>query len=168
MRMNIGKTILAGYHRVLQALMTFLMGVMIIPVTLQIFSRYTGLIPRYIWTEEAARFCFMWVIMTGAMIGVRDGTHFNVDVIPLPSSPRGRAISELVVDFFLLIMAVAFTWYGYGYAVFGYNQISELTGINLAWIYSMYFVTGLTWLAFLGERVLDAVNTLRGGQHDAR
>jgi TRAP-type C4-dicarboxylate transport system permease small subunit len=168
MRKGLVRTILSGYHRVLQALMTFLMGVMIIPVSLQIFSRYTGFIPRYIWTEEAARFCFMWVIMIGAMIGVRDGTHFNVDVIPMPASPRGRALLDLAVDFFLLVTALAFVWYGYGYAVFGYHQISELTSINLAWIYSMYFIAGLTWVVFLGERVLDALKIVRGDQHDTR
>ena len=63
---------LAGYHRLLKALLTVLMGLLIIPVSLQVLSRYTGIIPRYIWTEEAARFCFVWIIMIGSMIAVRD------------------------------------------------------------------------------------------------
>src|SRR3972149_3912796 len=102
------KAILNGYYRALQVGMTVLMGVMVIPVTLQIFSRYTGWIPRYIWTEEAARFCFMWMIMTGATIAVRDGTHFVVDVLPHPRTLRGEALAQMLVDFFLLIVAAAF------------------------------------------------------------
>ena len=47
-------------------------GLLVIPVSLQIFSRYTELIPSYIWTEEMARFLFIWTIMIGAMIGVRE------------------------------------------------------------------------------------------------
>lgn len=163
------KAILHGYYRLLQAVMTLLLGIMIIPVTLQIFSRYTGWIPRYIWTEEAARFCFMWMIMTGATIAVRDGTHFVVDVLPHPRTARGQALAEILVDFFLLIVAVAFVVYGYDYAVFGYSQTSELTGINLAWIYGMYLVAGLTWVVFLAERVLKALHPhFRGDHHDAR
>lgn len=162
------KAILHGYYRLLQAVMTLLLGIMIIPVTLQIFSRYTGWIPRYIWTEEAARFCFMWMIMTGATIAVRDGTHFVVDVLPHPRTARGQALAEILVDFFLLIVAVAFVVYGYDYAVFGYSQTSELTGINLAWIYGMYLVAGLTWVVFLGERFLKTIPLLRGRHHDAR
>jgi hypothetical protein len=47
------KQLLDAYYRFLQALITGLMFVLIIPVSMQIFSRYTGgLIPRYIWTEE--------------------------------------------------------------------------------------------------------------------
>ena len=47
------------------------------PVTLQMFSRFTALIPAWIWTEEMARFLFIWMVMLGAMIGVREGTAFR-------------------------------------------------------------------------------------------
>jgi TRAP-type C4-dicarboxylate transport system permease small subunit len=162
------KAILNGYYRALQVVMTVLMGVMVIPVTLQILSRYTGWIPRYIWTEEAARICFLWIIMTGATVAIRDGTHFNVDVLPNPRTARGAAVGEMLVDFFLLIVAVAFVVYGYDYAKFGYTQTSELTGINLVWIYGVYLVAGLTWVVFLGERFLKAIRRMRERDHDAR
>lgn len=166
-RRGILKAVLDGYYRILQAVLTILMGVMIVPVTLQIFSRYTGFIPRYIWTEEAARFCFIWMIMIGAMIAVRDGTHFVVEVLPHPRTPRSQALAGVPVDVFLLIVAVAFVLYGYDYAVFGYSQTSELTGINLVWIYGTYLVAGLTWLVFLVERFLKAIPLVRGHRHDA-
>ena len=50
------KSFLTGYHRVLKVVLTVLMGLLIVPVSMQVLSRYTGVIPRYIWTEEAARF----------------------------------------------------------------------------------------------------------------
>ncbi|MCZ6674937.1 MAG: TRAP transporter small permease subunit, partial [Verrucomicrobia bacterium] len=64
------KSAIDGYYRLLKWVLTFLMTLIILPVALQILSRYTGLIPRYIWTEEVARFCFVWIIMIGAMIAV--------------------------------------------------------------------------------------------------
>jgi len=137
---------------------------MIIPVTLQIVSRYTGLIPRYIWTEEAARFCFIWIIMIGAMIAVREGTHFEVDVLPTAKTPRGEAIMKLIVYLFMLTFSLVFVAYGYAYAAFGYEQTSELTGINLVFIHGAYLVAGLTWVAFLGERILTAIAVLRGDE----
>jgi TRAP-type C4-dicarboxylate transport system permease small subunit len=170
--------LLDAYLRLLRWLVTALLGVMIVPVTLQIVSRYTGLIPRYIWTEEAARFCFIWIIMLGAIIAVREGTHFEVDVLPAPRSPRGEAVLRLIVALLMLLFALVFVWYGWGYAVFGSNQTSELTGINMLFIYGVYLVAGLSWVAFLGERILAAVavfrgdhaalTTLRGDHHVAR
>jgi TRAP-type C4-dicarboxylate transport system permease small subunit len=155
-------TILDRYFRVLRWTVTGLLGVMIVPVTLQILSRYTGLIPRYIWTEEAARFCFIWIVMLGATIAVREGTHFEVDVLPLPASPRAEAIMRLLVALLMLVFACVFVWYGWAYAAFGWSQTSELTGINMVFIHVAYLVTGLSWVAFLGERIVAAVAVLRG------
>ena len=36
---------------------------------MQMIARQTGLIPAWIWTEEMARFFFIWMVMLGAMIG---------------------------------------------------------------------------------------------------
>jgi TRAP-type transport system small permease protein len=156
--------LLSGYFRLLRMLLTVLMGAMIVPVTLQIVSRYTGLIPRYIWTEEAARFCFIWIIMLGATVAVREGTHFEVDVLPTPASPRREALMRLLVCVCMLVFALVFVTYGWRYAAFGYTQTSELTGINLLFIHGVYLVAGLTWVAFLGERVAAAIAVLRGNE----
>jgi TRAP-type C4-dicarboxylate transport system permease small subunit len=50
------RRILEGYYRFLRVALATLMGLLVIPVTLQIIARYIGFIPRYIWTEEMARF----------------------------------------------------------------------------------------------------------------
>jgi TRAP-type C4-dicarboxylate transport system permease small subunit len=154
--------LLAGYFRLLRLLMTALLAVMVVPVTLQIVSRYTGWIPRYIWTEEAARFCFIWIIMLGAIIAVREGTHFEVDVLPTPASARREAALRLLVALLMLVFAVVFVHYGVRYAAFGYTQTSELTGINMVAIHGVYLLAGLSWVAFLGERVWLAIAVLRG------
>jgi TRAP-type transport system small permease protein len=153
---------LARYYRLLQVVVTTLMGLLIVPVTLQIVSRYTALIPRWIWTEEVARFCFVWVIMVGAMIAVRDGTHFDVDVLPRPKTPRGEAVARLLVCGPMLVMAFVFVGYGYDYARFGWQQSSELTGVNMLVMHIAYPLAGITWVLFLGEKVVDAVRTLIG------
>ena len=44
------------YAELLSWLLVLTVGILVIPVSLQIFSRYTALIPAYIWTEEMARF----------------------------------------------------------------------------------------------------------------
>ena len=156
------RRLLDAYYRLLRLVLTGLMGVLIVPVSLQVLSRYTGLIPRYIWTEEAARFCFMWIIMIGAMIAVRDSSHFDVDVLPKPKTARGEAWSRLVVHGLMLVVAVVFVRYGWDYAVFGWQQESELTGINMLWIHAAYMLAGLTWVAFLAEKIAAAVAVLRG------
>ena len=92
------RTLTRWYSRLLSWLLVASVAVLIIPVTLQIFSRYTELIPSYIWTEELARFCFIWSIMLGAMVGVREGTHFEVDLWPPTERRAPQAALRLVAS----------------------------------------------------------------------
>ena len=158
------KKVLNGYYRLLQGALTLLMALLIVPVALQIFSRYTGLIPRYIWTEEVARFCFMWIVMIGAMIAVRDGTHFDVDVLPTFRSPRTEAGFRILVHVAMLAVALIFVTYGIDFAKFGARQTSELAGLPLLTIYIAWPVAGVTWLAFLGEKLVEDIALLRGNR----
>ncbi|HET6468097.1 MAG TPA: TRAP transporter small permease [Geminicoccaceae bacterium] len=156
------RQVLHAYYRLLQVVLTLLMAALIVPVAMQVLSRYTGLVPRYIWTEEVARFCFVWIIMIGAMIAVRDGTHFDVDVLP-PLPPRVEAASRLFVHLCVLAAALIFVTYGYRFAQVGAMQRSELAGLPMLSIYVAWPLAGLPWLAFLGERVAADLRRLRGG-----
>ena len=140
-------------YRVLQFLLTALLALMLIPVTLQIFSRFFDFIPRYIWTEEAARFCLIWLIMLGATIAVRDGTHFDVDVLPSPKTARGKAVARLVIHVAMLLVALTFIAFGWRFAMFGWEQNSEMTGINMLSIHAAWPIAGLIWFLFLLEKI---------------
>jgi TRAP-type C4-dicarboxylate transport system permease small subunit len=155
------KKILDRYHRFLTVLMVIAVALLIVPVTLQIISRYTALIPSYIWTEELSRFLFIWMVMLGAMIGVREGTHFDVDVWP-DLGPRAAAILRLISNFFVLIFALVFAWWGIKFVQFGWNQTSELADLPMPFIFFVWPIAGFTWIAFLAESTLKALGVLRG------
>jgi TRAP-type C4-dicarboxylate transport system permease small subunit len=151
------KRLLDRYCRLLKIVLTLLMAFMIVPVAIQILSRYTGLVPRYIWTEEVARFCFVWIIMIGAMVAVRDGTHFDVDLMPHPKTKREQGVAKLIVHLAMSIMAIVFTWYGVEFARFGAIQTSEMSGINMLSIYVSFPLAGVTWIVFLVEKIVEDV-----------
>ena len=136
-------------------------GILIIPVTLQIISRYTALIPSWIWTEELSRFLFIWMIMLGAMIAVREGTHFLVDVWP-ELDPRPAAQLQIVANVFVLAFALVFVWWGVRFVRFGWDQTSELAELPMTFIFIAWPVTGAVWLVFLGESFVDCFRTLQG------
>jgi TRAP-type C4-dicarboxylate transport system permease small subunit len=156
------KKLLDGYYRLLQILLTALMGLLIIPVSMQVFSRYVGLIPRYIWTEEVSRFCFIWIVLIGAMIAVRDGSHFDVDVLPKFASRRIDVGLRIFVHLAMLAVALIFVTYGYGFAQTGALQSSEIAELPMLSIYIAWPLTGVTWLAFLGEKLMEDIRLLRG------
>ncbi len=161
------RMILEGYYRLLKILIPVLMAALIVPVTMQILSRYTGLIPRYIWTEEIARFCFVWIILIGAMIAVRDGTHFDVDVLPHSANPRTEFASKLFVNLAILAMALSFLWWGRDFFVLGARQQSEISGLPMWMIYVAWPLAGATWTLFVIERIYDDIHGLRSREGDS-
>jgi len=142
-------------YRGLQIIITALMAVMIVPVTMQIASRFVDFVPRYIWTEEAARFFLMWLIMIGATIAVRDGTHFDVDVLPTPKTARGKAAARMFVHASMFVVALIFIGFGWRFAEFGWDQNSEMTGINMLSIHIAWPLAGIVWFLFLLEKLAD-------------
>jgi TRAP-type C4-dicarboxylate transport system permease small subunit len=146
--------------RLLRVLVAIAVGILVIPVSLQIFSRYTAIIPHYIWTEEMARFLLVWMIMLGAMLGVREGAHFVVDVWPR-LSPRRTAMLDLVSDFCMLAFAGVLLFWGFEFTDFAWFRISELAELPLWLIHIAWPITGAVWGLFLLERLSAHIVILR-------
>jgi TRAP-type C4-dicarboxylate transport system permease small subunit len=145
------RKLIDGYYRLLNWLLVASLAILIVPVSLQIFSRLTDLIPSYIWTEEMARFFFIWMIMIGSMVGIRDSAHFDVDLWP-ELAPRANALLRLISNLFVLVLALVFLWYGIRFVQFGWNQNSELAELPMPFIFVAWPLAGFTWLLFLGEK----------------
>lgn len=141
----------AAYAKMLEVLLVATIGLIIIPVTLQIISRFTNLIPSYIWTEEMARFLFIWSIMIGATIGVREAAHFEVDVWPQMMG-RPEAAVRILARVGVLALAIVFLWTGIEFTRFAWNRTSELADLPLWLIHIAWPFAGLTWAVFLGEQ----------------
>jgi TRAP-type C4-dicarboxylate transport system permease small subunit len=151
-----------AYYHLLSVLLGASVGLLVVPVTIQMISRFTALIPAWIWTEEMARFLFIWMVMLGAMIGVRDGTHFECDVWP-ELGARANAMLRIVSTVFVLVFALVFVWYGFQFVQFGWNQTSELAELPMTYIFIAWPLTGLTWLLFGVEVILADLRIVRHG-----
>jgi len=149
----------AAYAALLSWVLVLSVAILVIPVTLQIISRYTALIPSYIWTEEMARFLFIWTIMIGAMIGVRESSHFEVDVWP-DLSRRSEAVVRILARLGVLALALLFVWAGIEFTRFAWYRISELAELPLWTIHIAWPIAGLTWIVFLGEQFVDEFKAL--------
>jgi TRAP-type transport system small permease protein len=159
--MELWRRFTRAYAALLSWLLAISVAVLVLPVSLQIISRYTALIPSYIWTEEMARFLFIWTIMIGAMIGVRESSHFEVDVWPqLPR--RGEAAVRIMARLGVLALAVVFIIGGIEFTRFAWYRISELAELPLWLIHLAWPVAGLTWIVFLGEQFVDEWKILLG------
>ena len=160
-RLSLWRRLTAAYSELLSFIVVLSVGILVVPVMLQIVSRYTDLIPSSIWTEELARFLFMWTVMIGAILGVRDSAHFDVDLLP-DLGVRGNAFMRIVAKLGILAIAVVFVIGGIEFTKFAWNRTSELAELPLWLIHIAWPIAGLSWIAFLGEQFLDDLGVLLG------
>ena len=152
---------LEGYCQFLRIVLGCLVGALIVPVTMQVLARYTGIIPVYLWTEELATFLFVWMVMLGSIIAVWEGTHFDVHVVPEAKSRLGKLIQKGFVLVVVSIFAVLFAYYGIGYAQFGAIQTSVMLQVNMLIIYITVPIAGFSWAAFSFFRLWQTIQEYR-------
>ena len=88
--------------------------------------------------------------MLGAMIGLRERLHFDVDVWP-KLNPRQDALLRILSNTLILIFTGVIIWVGIDFTKFGWNQTSELADLPMWLIFIAWPLTGLSWLMFLVE-----------------
>lgn len=150
-----------GYYRFLKIALTILMFLLMIPVTLAILASQIPGVPNYIWTEEMARFCFIWIILVGSIIAVHEGTHFTVDVLPESKTSRGRAVQRLFADFCIFLTAAVFLVWGYDFVASSIYQESEMAELPMYYIYSAWPLAGISYILFLTEKTAENIKLFR-------
>jgi len=95
------KKILKGLNTFENYLGAFCMGVMIILLFLQVFSRYV-MRRAFSWTEELALIFFILSIYFGAVSAIRRKQHLRLDVLIGRFGPRGREILLIISNLFFI------------------------------------------------------------------
>ena len=170
--MNVFQKLLDGYYRILRFTVGLMMAVLIIPVAMQVLSRPLDIplfgevrfVPRYLWTEEIALVLFIWIIMLGSAIAVREKTHFDVDVLPEPKGARMRGLMRVVVHVAMGVMAYFFAVDGWDYFQFGGRQQSDYLRYDLGYLYVTVPLAGASWGVFLIEHLVKDIHMIVRGE----
>jgi len=138
-------------------------GLLMLSVVVQLAAR-GGWIPVQIWTEEAARFCLLYIAAFGAGLAFRSGDMVNVDLIseslPGPWPWRLRLLSAAVVAGLCLILLPS-AWF---YTSIGWRQTSPALGVRMDWIHASVLLA----LAGLGLFAAIRVVAMLTGAEDGR
>lgn len=139
-----------------------LSSVLVVCVIWQVFSRYVLNAPST-FTDEAARFLFIWVGLMGAAYTLGKKRHLAIDLLPtlLETQPRKQAIALLTINAFSIFFAIVIMIYGgmtLALKTLATNQISPVMGIEMGLIYMAIPISGGFMVLYL---IHDAINNLR-------
>jgi TRAP-type transport system small permease protein len=122
-------------NRAAETLLALLIAVTVIAVTAQVIFRY-GIESSLTWSEEVARYSFIWAIFIGTSVAARRSQHIVVDALvkALPAAfQSGLRIANLVlcIGFFALFMYVSILL-----VQNAIPQKSSSLEISIAWVYA--------------------------------
>ena len=126
----------ANWQIRLCALLIVLSGTaMTVIILLQVFFRFVVYVP-FPWSEEAARFLMIWMVMFGSVIAFRRGRHIGVRVLVerMPPGVYDRYLAPLVQLSILMFMCTM-CWQGWQFSMRSRFQISPALEISMAYAY---------------------------------
>ena len=119
---------LAVVDRAIMALVALLTAGLFVCVVTQVFVRYVLERPLP-WTDEVARYCFIWASFLAAAVIVGRGEHFSIDFMVEALPPRARCLLRLLGTALCIVFALILVVYGYGWSarlMFARSAVLEL------------------------------------------
>lgn len=150
-----------------EALMVLLMAAMSLLIGLQIFMRYV-MGASLSWSEELARYFFIWTTYLGVAFAVRRDAHIRVTMLSDALPPRGqlalRLLSHVIFGAFAGYVMVQ-GWFMVE-KTFRFGQKSASLGLPMGYVYLAPLTGfGLVILRLVQAIVLD-LRRVDGGRAD--
>lgn len=131
----------------------------------QVIFRYVVLSPLP-WSEELARYCFVWIVFLGGAIGLSRGAHLGVDLLvnllPFKLQRAMETLSSVCIVIFALVVINA------SLPVLQMNmyQRSPALGLQMSWVYAAIPISMGLIAAVSVERIIFSVlsHPSRGGR----
>lgn len=123
--------------------------IMLISIFWQVFSRFI-IKSSSIWTEEIARYAFIYMAMFGAAIGVKKGTHFGMTMFTDGLKGKKRNFyMKYVVNLIILICSLIIIVNGWKFAFdFGLSRVSPTFLIPMTWVFISMPIMGVFMFVF--------------------
>jgi TRAP-type C4-dicarboxylate transport system permease small subunit len=109
---------------------------MVSVIFLQVIMRYVfG--SSLAWSEELARYSFIWIVYIGISYGVKKQRHIKVDILLLAFKDKGRIILNIIANLLFLGFAIFVIRYGYDIAtqLLAFGQRSPANQIPMGYVY---------------------------------
>ncbi len=153
--------LLTYLNKALYGISVAAMSVMLLLIFFQVISRYLfGY--TFEWSEELARFLFVWVVFLGSALIMGESGHLAVQL--LPTKFAGTLIGNLMAVFvnvcgyiFILILLVQGTKMT---SVMTFQTAPGL-GISMSWVYAIIPASALLMLLYLFRDTLRVFHAFR-------
>lgn len=140
--------------------LVFLMGLLVIVVVWQVFSRYILNAPST-FTDELARFLLIWVSLLGAAYYSGKNQHIAINVLPSRLNPVNRKRLNITINIIIIIFVGCVFVIGGSRLVwitFNYLQITPSLQIPMGAVYLIGPISGILIIYY---KISDIIEYLK-------
>lgn len=151
-------------NKILSSMCVVLCSILVLCVVWQVCSRYVLNTPST-YTDELARFLFIWVGLIGAAYALGQKKHLAIDLLAtkLETSPSKQNLLNLCINIIGLFFTLSIMCYGGMRLVqdtIAHGQISPVIGIQMGVVYLAIPISGLFMLIYLVRDIFESAKQL--------
>lgn len=152
--------------RFIEIVAVVVFSALILSVFLAVSDRFMFHI-GFFWTEELARFLFVWLGFLTAAIMVHRRGHFAVPYfVDKLLGERSKQVLDIIISCMMLALMVVLVIYGVKLAEFAKLQISPALRIPMRYVYYSVPVSMLMIVFFWATQIYRSVMKLKGGNNN--
>lgn len=139
-----------------ELLLTIFSSIMVAVIFVQVVMRQLD--NSLSWSEELARYCFIWLVYLGISYGVKKQRHIKVDVVLVMLNQKGKVILNIISNVLFVVFSVFVIYYGYDIAtkLMAFGQKSPALQIPMGLVYMATPIgMGLTFIRLIQNLVKD-------------
>ncbi len=126
----------------------FLLAIMFLITLWQIVARFFP--GTTVWSEELARFVFVWIVFLGAGTLMRDEEHIRIGVISERLGATGRLVFRILCALLVIPFLFILTWGAYLNMLHQWNTFAPTVGwLRLGYVYLALVISGILMLFYL-------------------
>ncbi|WP_051688161.1 TRAP transporter small permease [Desulfofalx alkaliphila] len=113
-----------------------LLSTAVVLIATQVFMRYV-MSSSLSWTEEMARFLFIWLVYIGISYGIKMKRHIKIDAALILLPEKGKKIVWIIADLLFIVFCYFVIKQGMMLVIdlYNYGQTSPALGIPMAYVY---------------------------------
>ncbi|MGJ9385807.1 TRAP transporter small permease [Salipaludibacillus sp. CF4.18] len=136
------KKIALSLDRLLEIFALMTLSIMVIIVTVQVFTRTIGNFV-YFWSEEVTLLLLVWTAFLGIAIGFREKLHLSMDSVTRRISQSAQKKVSKVITITVFIFGLYLVIYGWQYTELMHANTLAATGLPRSVQYVIVPITGV-------------------------
>ncbi|WP_100404677.1 TRAP transporter small permease [Bacillus solitudinis] len=141
------------------------LSIFFLAVLFQVISRYFSI--SVIWTEEVAKYSFIWAVFMGAAVMVNRKDHFNFDYLSKKLKGKAKLTLSIMTDTILMLFCAALFYYSLAAlsSFWNYNWVA-LPMLKMGYVWLSLPVMASTMVIYLCAHIATNVKKLAVGEEN--